>query len=358
MKMQSTQIKQFTFISIILLFVSCNSPKIKELPNENDHPKMIKTIGNPNYGNVNCILQDKAGILWFGTTENGLYSYDGKSFKRFLKADGLNSNEVYCLFEENPGKLWIGTGKGLCIYDGIKFSEIKIPFPKNLPPNENPNYINKHWVYDIIQAKNGHLWFATIDGVYIYNGQSFSYFEINEAENGYLTKSDKAERILEDKDGNIWFGNRTNKGVFRYDGKSITNLSLGVLFQNGPKPKPTEWGWPQLQDKYGNIWFSNWGGAYKYDGTSITTFTKENGLPGIVTIIMEDKKGNLWFGGEGICRYDGNSFTCYTEKDGLNTSGVWSILEDNNGNIWVGTRETGLFLFDGNKFISYSEFKK
>ena len=358
MRMKSLKMKLFTILTIILFSIACTAPISKELPNKNDHPKMIKTIGDPNYGNVNCILQDRAGILWFGTTENGLYSYDGKSFKRFLKADGLNSNEVYCLFEENPGKLWIGTGVGLCLYDGKTFSEIKIPLPKNLPPNENPNYLNKHWVYSIIQAKNGHLWFATIDGVYIYDGKSFSHFEMNEAESGFLTKSDKAERILEDNAGNIWFGNRTNNGVFRYDGKSITNLSLGVLYQNGPKPKPTEWGWPQLQDKNGNIWFNNWGGAYKYDGKSITTFTKEDGLPGIVTKIMEDKNGNLWFGGDGICRYDGNSFTCFTEKDGLNTSGVWSILEDNKGNIWVGTRETGLFLFDGNKFISYSEYKK
>jgi ligand-binding sensor domain-containing protein len=34
------------------------------------------------------------------------------------------------------------------------------------------------------------------------------------------------ERILEDKAGNIWFGGRTNEGVYRYDGKSITNFKL------------------------------------------------------------------------------------------------------------------------------------
>ncbi|MFM8743078.1 MAG: two-component regulator propeller domain-containing protein, partial [Cytophagales bacterium] len=43
------------------------------MPTEKEHPKLIKTIGSPNYGNVQCSLQDEAGNLWFGTTENGLY---------------------------------------------------------------------------------------------------------------------------------------------------------------------------------------------------------------------------------------------------------------------------------------------
>jgi ligand-binding sensor domain-containing protein len=50
-------------------------------------------------------------------------------------------------------------------------------------------------------------------------------------------------------------------------------------------------------------------------------------------------------------------FTHFTTKDGLANPGVWSILEDKTGNLWVGTRETGLYLYDGKKFITYSEFK-
>ena len=138
-----------------------------------------------------------------------------------------------------------------------------------------------------------------------------------------------------------------NKGVFRYDGKSITNL----------KPNGDNWAWPVLQDKSGNIWFSNWSGVYRYDGKTFTSFTKNDGLADdVVTRIIEDKKGNLWFGG-GLSRYDGKSFTRFTTKDGIKNSGIWSILEDNTGNIWVGTTETGLYLYDGKTFITYSEYK-
>jgi len=69
------------------------------LQKEKEHPKLIKTIGSPNYGNVQCslqdtgagdfassnnnveqILEDTSGNLWVGTRETGLYLYDGKKF--------------------------------------------------------------------------------------------------------------------------------------------------------------------------------------------------------------------------------------------------------------------------------------
>ena len=304
----------FIFLTILLFGTACNGPVKKDLPKEKEHPKLIKTIGDPRYGNVNCSLQDKEGNLWFGTSENGLYKYDGKSFRQFLVTDGLNSNTINDILEDKAGKIWIGTKKGLCVYDGKVFTEIRIELPKNLPPNNNKLY-QTHVVHDIMQDQGGKLWFVTIDGVYIYDGKSFTLFIINEAANGFLTSNDKVEHILEDKAGNIWFGGRTNEGVFRYDGKSVTNLKLKELFQNGPiKPKAHNWGWPQLQDKNGNIWFSNWGGAYRYDGKTFTSFTKsDNGF----TRIIEDKKGNLWFGGDGLSRYDGKSFTRFTTNDGL-----------------------------------------
>ena len=357
MKKNFLQRQVFTFLTILLLGTACDGQVKKDLPKEKEHPKLIKNIGN---GNVQCGLQDKAGNLWFGTSDNGLYKYDGKSFSQFLVTNGLNSNTISCILEDTDGKIWIGTDAGLCFYDGKTFAEIKIPLPKNLPLNKNEYYRNSHRVHSIMQAKSGRLWFVTIDGVYIYDGKSFTPFIIDENANGFMTSNDKVEHILEDKAGNIWFGGRTNEGVYRYDGKSITNFKLKELtLQFESKRVSHNWAWPQLQDKNGNIWFSNWAGAYRYDGKTFTSFTKSDGLPGyngLVAKIIEDKNGNLWFGGDGgLSRYDGKSFTCF--KDGLINPWIWEILEDKTGNLWVGTRETGLYLFDGKIFINYSEYK-
>jgi ligand-binding sensor domain-containing protein len=124
-----------------------------------------------------------------------------------------------------------------------------------------------------------------------------------------MSSNHNVEYILEDKGGNIWFDGRSNEGVYRYDGKFLTNLKVN-------EQKDLNWAWPAVQDRQGNIWFSNWNGAYRFDGKS---FIKIDGLPtgpvSPVARIIEDKKRNLCFagGGRGICRYDGKSFVSFSE---------------------------------------------
>jgi ligand-binding sensor domain-containing protein len=358
MKKKFSQIQVFTFLTILIFYTSCNGQVKKDSPEEklseskiiaDGQPKLIKNLGSlkDKGHNVNSSLQDKAGNLWFGTSGDGVYKYDGKSFTQFTTSNGLNSNSACVLLEDKSGKIWIGTDHGVCLYDDNKFSKIQIVL-------QNDTLSSKYNVWSIMQDKSGKLWLATSIGVYVYDGKSFSSFQVNDDDVSYCTA--KIEKILEDNAGNFWFGGRCHDGVYRYDGKSITKFDLEKLYQDGSKPRERNWAFPQLQDKKGNIWFSNWDGVYRYDGKSFTTFTKEDGLSGnMVARIIEDKKGNIWFGGDGLSRYDGKSFTRFTTKDGLINNSVWSILEDRMGNIWVGTRNTSLFRYDGKTFTSYTE---
>jgi ligand-binding sensor domain-containing protein len=345
MKKYFRQTKAFTFLTILIIGTSCSGQIRKHLSKENaseleigsaNQQMFIKTQSTNAGDNVNSSIQDKEGNLWFGTTADGIYNYDGKLFTQFTMTNGLNSNTVWCILEDKSGKIWIGTSDGVCLYNDNKFTKIQIA-------QSNDTLSSKYDVWSIMQDKSGKLWFSTGIGVYVFDGKSFTSFTVTEkVKECYF----RIEKILEDKAGNFWFGGRCNPGVYCYDGKTITHL----------KPNGDDWAWPVLQDKKGNIWFSSWKGAYRYDGKSYTSFTKKDGLSGdMVARIIEDKKGNLWFGGDGLTRYDEKSFTCFTEKDGLFNRSVWSILEDNSGNFWVGTRETGLYLNDGKKFTKFSE---
>ena len=352
-----------TVLAILVFGTSCNAQVRQDLPKEKvgeqkipaiQPPKIKKTQGN----NVSGSLEDKAGNLWFATGD-GIYKYDGKSFRQFTMTNGLNSNKITSLLEDKAGKIWIGTEAGLCLYDGKTFATVEIPLRKNMPPN---TFRNTHNVFSMMQDKSGKLWFATIDGVYIYDGKTLTPFIIKEDGPGFMSSNHNVEYMLEDKAGNIWFGGRNNDGVYRYDGKTITNLTIS-------EQKDFSWAWPALQDKKGNIWFSNWGGAHHYDGKSfIKADAISTGPVSPIARIIEDKKGNLWFGGAGgLWRYDGKSFTHFIVKDGVNNSNigsfmdtgksndVWSILEDRTGNLWIGTRNTGLYRFDGKSFTSFSE---
>jgi ligand-binding sensor domain-containing protein len=75
------------YILFSLLFISCNgqvnsnfTKDIIDQPKSISvaHSKLVKTQGSDESDNVWCVLQDKSGNLWFGTTGEGVYRYDGK----------------------------------------------------------------------------------------------------------------------------------------------------------------------------------------------------------------------------------------------------------------------------------------
>ncbi|MBK8611713.1 MAG: hypothetical protein IPL84_17705 [Chitinophagaceae bacterium] len=120
-----------------------------------------------------------------------------------------------------------------------------------------------------------------------------------------------------------------------------------------------------LEDKLGNIWFCTAGGISKYDGRSFSNYTEKEGLcNNDVRSILEDKSGNIWFGtlGGGVSKYDGRAFTNFTEKEGLSNNKVISILEDRSGNIWFGTWGGGVSKLDGQSLpagkASFTHFSK
>ncbi|CAF3929003.1 unnamed protein product [Rotaria sp. Silwood1] len=171
-------------------------------------PKLIKTQGSTPSDNVKCCLQDKSGNIWFGTTGEGIYCYDGNSFTQFTEKDGLSSNTVYSILEDTSGKIWIGTLDGICCYNGEKISQIPI-IGYFLPNNTNSTYYSsqskKSTVWSILQDKTGKMWFGTGDGVYCYNGKVFTRFLQND---GVINKENlhlkMVDCMLEDGSGNIW----------------------------------------------------------------------------------------------------------------------------------------------------------
>lgn len=198
-------------------------------------------------------------------------------------------------------------------------------------------------ITSIIQDKNGNIWFGSSGGICKYDGKYFSNYGEKEGLSSIIVNS-----ILQDKNENIWIGT-DGGGVFKYDGKCFSNLNEKNGFINNQVKS-------LLQDNDGNIWFGTEAGVCKYDGKYFTNISEKEGLVNNnVWNILQDINNNFWFCTDGgISKYDGKSFVNYTEKEGLLNNQVWSAIQDKYGLLWFGT-SGGLSIFDENYFINYTE---
>ena len=61
---------------------------------------------------VNRILEDRHGHIWFGTSTDGVFRFDGDFFWHYSTNQGLNNVTVITLTEDDQGVIWAGTRTG------------------------------------------------------------------------------------------------------------------------------------------------------------------------------------------------------------------------------------------------------
>ena len=351
-------LNRILLFGFLVIFTSCNGQeKTNTLKNPNSSKQSPTVIGNfktkakvPGLDTalvsqyIRSIFQDSKGNLWFGTLGDGVVKYDVKTLTYFSNPDGFVNSTVNAINEDTNGNLWFGTDQGVYKYDGKTF--------RNYNQKDGLNHIQISRK-SILVDKSGKIWVGTYGGVYQYDpsadmkgDQCFSLFP--------LLTSAGVTGIMEDKNKNIWFSS-SDKGVFRYDGKTIVNFnekeSLSQNYAGGI-----------AQDQIGNIWFTMRNGICKFDGKIFTEYTSKDGLGGTEFwgIIIE-QSGIIWVTARGsTTRFDPsvplsnpNAFKVFTPADGLNCC-VQSMFQDKSGNMWWGTGE-GLYRFKGTRFYQVKQ---
>jgi ligand-binding sensor domain-containing protein len=220
-----------------------------------------------------------------------------------------------------------------------------------------------------LQDRDGNIWFGTAgEGVYKYDGKLFTQFTTKDGLSNNWVWS-----ILEDKSGEIWFG--TGNGICRSDGNKIISVPISMYVRPVIEDNSyyTEWSttntvWSMLQDKTGKIWFGTGDGVYSYDHGNFTRLLandhviNKDGLKlKLVSDILEDGKGNIWFasgmppGNEGFCRYDGKMIESFKPK---NEGWIRNVVTSLNGNVLLATRHYGIWSYDGKSFTDYPQPKE
>jgi signal transduction histidine kinase/ligand-binding sensor domain-containing protein/DNA-binding response OmpR family regulator len=127
---------------------------------------------------INTIYKEKTGLIWIGTRENGLLSFDpvkNKITNHFLSnhhnSQSISGNSVITIFPEDDYNLWLGTNMGLNKFNKNKKSFIHFTELDGLPHN---------WVYLIFKDSKKNLWLSTHKGITKFNPstKTFSNYDV------------------------------------------------------------------------------------------------------------------------------------------------------------------------------------
>lgn len=118
--------KRIKFIFLILILTlnfSCVEKKSTE--KETNKPELVATSKTDTLkftSGIRAILQDSKGNYWFGSHNEGVSYYNGKSFEYFTTNEGLSDNQIRSIQEDKNGKILFGTAKGVSVYDKGTFT--------------------------------------------------------------------------------------------------------------------------------------------------------------------------------------------------------------------------------------------
>jgi len=304
---------------------------------------------------------DKSGNIWFATTKEGVFKYDGKTFTNISTKDGLCSDMVDAIIEDDNGLMWFGTAKGLCSYDGAHF--VNIPLPQedteSVSPETGLPSRKTEIILSLIQAKNGDFWIGSdASGAYRYDGEAFTSYlrfegRVQPDDNVY---NNCITSIIEDSEGHVWISSFTHGGLNEYDGNKMIHHALKDGYGDGMIST-------SYMDSSENLWFGTRnGGIYKYDGKTFEKIVDaKTGESIAMASIVEDKNGTIWIGSfarKGVYKYDGEFIVSLDIKGSEQLNDIKCIATDKEGNIWFGGRYGILYRYDGKELKDFTQIKR
>lgn len=286
----------------------------------------VRTSLNDNV--VGAMTEDADHNIWIATNSGGinLYNPARDSYRHFTKADGLGSNDVKAIYiDESDGKVYVGSHLG-----GLNIIDKRtgrVSKPVNVPTN----------IYAIAPARRaGHLWFATIERLILYNEVTGTTVSVPTNGLGRITD------LYRDSRGLLWASGEDGVTAFTEDGDSRLTPLKGLPDEiSGYRGGVNN---VYLSRDGENYYISTNDGLLRYNRSdkSVTRYTTRDGMPNNIAYgVLEDANGNLWCStnhGLAFLNPATGAIRAYYDRDGLqsNQFNRKSFLRSSSGYLYFG----------------------
>ena len=270
------------------------------------------------------VVEDRAGVVWYGTEAGLAREADGSVQKMSLP--GTSRPAVFRAFEDPQGAMWFSSNRGVVRLTAAGMETVATDISARSFGSDS----------------NGDIWVGT-------NGKGLARFKRRTVR--MLTAADGLPNgvpmtALVDSSGKLWLGSNCG-GVSWFDGsrfhtyadkEGLTNSCVFSL----------------AEDSHHDIWAGTYGGGvFRLRDGRFTRFSKPETLVNSVTnSIAPARDGSVWVAfSNGLSRIRDSQIRKYTTADGLPGNSVRSVYEDRHGGIWVST-SAGVARLTGDRFVA------
>ena len=304
---------------------------------------------SPNNVEVNQIVALNAHELLVATGGKGVYKLDVNTAmsEPYITADyssynGMNGNNINDIYVDEEERIWLANyPTGITIrnnryqsYDLIKHSL-----------GNNRSLVNDQ-VHDVMEDSDGDLWFATSNGISLYQTKTKEWRSFLSSFDPILEDGNHIFLALcEVSPGVIWAGGFTSN-IYKIEKKGFKISYLSPASIAGIRPD--QYIFDIKKDSSGDIW----SGGY-YHLKRINLESKSVRLyPGVssVTTILEKDARQMWIGTRmGLYQLDKQSGIYQYIDLPIESLYICALYQREDGILYIGTRGAGLLVYDIDK---------
>jgi ligand-binding sensor domain-containing protein/signal transduction histidine kinase len=304
---------------------------------------------------VQVLFEDSKGKIWVGT-RNGIciYNREKNNFTPFTPRGYSSELGISSIIEDEDGLIYIGTtGNGLIIYNPVTHTSDFIKASNNL------HSISSDYITRIAIDKEKRIWVGTNNGLNLLDKKNRHFYKFKRTDKNIAdwTKG-TITSITFDKSGNLWIG--SNGTIVRFFPQSGKSEDILISLKNRQEDLHGNIRFLQFTDE-STLWIGTDKGIVLFDTKTGTTrkiqnnpYDPESLIANEVNAFYLDKTGGLWIGtranGVDRLKFSKTRFLHYKRIPGaqstLSSNGIFGMTEDKEGNIWIATLD-GL-----NKFLS------